>query len=64
MATTTTHQITCAGEDCLEWSVRTALDGTHRLWLAREHRAFLAAEGWADVEGRDYCPDHRPAATA
>ncbi|MFF5609300.1 hypothetical protein ACFY65_23415 [Streptomyces cellulosae] len=58
----TSHQITCAGEDCPEWSIRTAVHGTHPEWLAAEHRELLAAAGWVDVEGRDYCPDHAPAA--
>lgn len=53
---TVTHQITCAGEDCPEWSITSSMQPTSRQQLAVEHRAQLAAEGWSDVEGRDYCP--------
>ncbi len=24
------------------------------------HQADLQADGWTDLEGRDYCPDHKP----
>lgn len=27
---------------------------------AAKHASDLAVDGWADVEGRDYCPDHDP----
>lgn len=57
-----THQVTCAFDDCPEWSITAALQPTDRQQLAADHRIQLAADGWVDVEGRDYCPDHDPAA--
>lgn len=57
---TRTHQITCAHDDCLNWAVTAAFQPVHPLWLAAEHRARLAADGWTDFEGRDYCPEHTP----
>ncbi|MFF7184675.1 hypothetical protein ACFZAR_05450 [Streptomyces sp. NPDC008222] len=57
---TRTHQITCAHDDCPEWSITTTARRIHPAWLAAEHRARAAADGWTDVEGRDYCPDHTP----
>jgi hypothetical protein len=56
-----THQITCAHDDCPEWSIRAALQPTSPDQLAADHRTTLATEGWTDREGRDYCPDHTPA---
>jgi hypothetical protein len=58
------HQITCAHDDCGEWSVTAALQNDHPAQVAAEHRARLAADGWTDVEGRDYCPDHTPTGVA
>ncbi|HZF92040.1 hypothetical protein [Streptomyces sp.] len=55
-----THQVTCAGEDCPEWSITSSLQPITRQLLASAHRAQLAAEGWSDVEGRDYCPSCAP----
>jgi hypothetical protein len=56
-----THQITCAHDDCPEWSITAALQTASPQQTAATHRAQLATEGWADHEGRDYCPDHTPA---
>lgn len=55
------HQITCAHDDCGEWSITTALQPAQPQQLAASHRTQLAADGWTDLEGRDYCPDHSPA---
>jgi hypothetical protein len=52
------HTITCAHEDCEEWASLIHFQPTGD--LAAEHRADLATHGWADFEGRDYCPVHHP----
>ncbi|MFF0777053.1 hypothetical protein [Streptomyces sp. NPDC003720] len=57
-----THQITCAHDDCEAWSHTAAFQPADYDRLAADHRAQLAADGWTDVEGRDYCPTHPPAA--
>ena len=54
------HTIRCAHDDCLEVSTRVAFQPTPREKEAADHRRSLAADGWSDVEGRDYCPDHNP----
>lgn len=54
------HTIRCAHDDCPEVSTRAAFQPTPREELATDHRRALAEEGWSDVEGRDYCPDHDP----
>lgn len=54
----TSHTVRCAADLCDEYSVRVSFADTDREGLAREHRAVLVAEGWSDVEGREYCPDH------
>ena len=59
-----THQVICGHDDCPEWSIRAALQPTTPEQLAAEHRAQLATEGWADLEGRDYCPGHTPTGAA
>lgn len=56
------HTIRCAHDDCPEISTRVAFQPTPREKEAADHRRSLAADGWSDVEGRDYCPDHTPAA--
>jgi hypothetical protein len=55
------HQITCAHNDCGEWSITAALQTDNPEQVAAEHRAQLTADGWTDHEGRDYCPQHTPA---
>jgi len=55
------HTIRCAHDDCPEVSTRAAFNPTPREQLATDHRRSLAADGWSDIEGRDYCPDHSPA---
>ena len=59
-----THQITCAHDDCPEWHLTAALKPIHPQWLAAEHRDLAAADGWTDLEGRDYCPAHTPTGVA
>lgn len=54
------HTIHCAHDDCLEVSICAAFQPTPQEELAADHRRSLAGEGWSDVEGRDYCPDHDP----
>lgn len=54
------HTIHCAHDECPERSVRVAFKTASREEAAAAHRRALAAEGWSDVEGRDYCPDHIP----
>jgi hypothetical protein len=58
------HTIHCAHEDCPELSTAASFKQTPREEVAADHRRSLAAEGWSDVEGRDYCPDHNPQTTA
>jgi hypothetical protein len=55
-----THQITCAHDDCGEWSVTAVLQAASPAQIAARHRAQVAADGWTDLEGRDYCPNHTP----
>ncbi|MFI7890937.1 hypothetical protein ACIFUY_06690 [Streptomyces sp. CACIS-1.16CA] len=55
---TTTHQITCAADDCDAYSLTAFLQPITPAERAVRHRRQLAADGWSDVEGRDYCPDH------
>ena len=56
------HTIHCAHDDCPELSTRAAFKpAPPREQQAADHRKELAAHGWSDVEGRDYCPDHGPA---
>ncbi|MFI0236338.1 hypothetical protein [Streptomyces sp. NPDC016845] len=54
------HTIRCAHDDCDEYSLRAALQPTPREQEAADHRHSLTAEGWGDIEGRDYCPEHIP----
>ena len=54
------HTIRCAHDDCPEYSLRAACQPTTREKEAADHRRSLAGDGWSDVEGRDYCPDHAP----
>ncbi|MER6350592.1 hypothetical protein ABT186_01750 [Streptomyces sp. NPDC001634] len=58
------HSITCAYDDCPEWSTVASLKPATREQIAAEHRARLAVDGWTDFEGRDYCPDHTPTGVA
>lgn len=57
------HTIRCAHDDCPELSTIASLKSKPqpREQQAADHRRSLAADGWSDVEGRDYCPDHSPA---
>jgi hypothetical protein len=54
------HTIHCAHDDCDEYSCRAPFQPEPPDLQAIAHRAALAADGWSDIEGRDYCPDHRP----
>lgn len=55
-----THQIACAQDDCPEFSITGFYQPTTGPERAAKHRRTLAADGWGDVEGRDYCPEHAP----
>ncbi|MFF0138535.1 hypothetical protein ACFYRN_19095 [Streptomyces sp. NPDC005227] len=55
------HTIECAHDDCDESSLRASYKPTTREQEAAAHRRSLAGDGWGDIEGRDYCPDHTPA---
>lgn len=57
------HTIHCAHDDCDEYSCRAPFHPEPADLQAIAHRAALAADGWGDVEGRDYCPDHTPGRT-
>jgi hypothetical protein len=60
---TSTVQTTCDHDWCPEWVMTASpFTVTPRQHLAAQHYAELAADGWTDLEGRDYCPDHTPAA--
>lgn len=54
------HTICCAHNDCPEYSVHVTFQAASRDTEATDHRHSIAADGWSDVEGRDYCPDHNP----
>lgn len=56
---TVMHTIHCAGNLCGEYSVRADFQAKDREEAARNHRQDLIGEGWADIEGRDYCPEHK-----
>lgn len=58
------HTVRCAHDDCSELSTRVSFKPTPREEEAAAHRRALAADGWSDVEGRDYCPDHIPSSPA
>lgn len=63
----TTSQTTCDYEDsdskaCHAYAITAHYKKTTVDEQAAEHNRKLAADGWADVEGRDYCPDHKPSA--
>lgn len=49
-----TTQTTCDCEDC--WSFAVTAHVQRSADQADRHLMKLAAEGWTDVEGRDYCP--------
>jgi hypothetical protein len=55
------HTVRRAPAACPEASTRATFQPTPRKQVAADHRRSLAADGWSDVEGRDYCPDHKPA---
>jgi len=54
------HSVACAHDDCDEWSHMASFQPVQPEQLAARHRAGLADEGWTDLEGRDYCPQHTP----
>lgn len=54
------HTVRCAHDNCPEISTRVAFQPKPREQEAADHRRSLAVDGWSDVEGRDYCPDHSP----
>ncbi|MFJ6566259.1 hypothetical protein ACIQNU_02475 [Streptomyces sp. NPDC091292] len=58
----TTTQTTCDYEasDCTRCDTYmiTASQTLTAETRAARHREDLAADGWTDHEGRDYCPDH------
>lgn len=61
----TTSQTTCDHEDsdskaCHAYAITGHWKKTTPEKQAAAHARSLAADGWADVEGRDYCPDHDP----
>ncbi|MGW1468494.1 hypothetical protein ACWCPT_29630 [Streptomyces sp. NPDC002308] len=64
----TTSQTSCDYEDddykrCQESAVTGHVRQTTVADQAAAHDRSLAADGWGDVEGRDYCPDHNPTIT-
>lgn len=55
-----TAQTTCDGDDCPGFVITAFFDSVPPEERQTRHRRAVAAEGWADYEGRDYCPDHIP----
>lgn len=56
-----TAQTTCDGDDyCPEYVLSVFFEGITPEQREAKHRAVVTEEGWADIEGRDYCPDHSP----
>jgi hypothetical protein len=61
----TTSQTTCDHESAdAEQCTAYALTGHYQQSTvaeqAADHNSRLAADGWTDLEGRDYCPEHTP----
>lgn len=50
----------CAYDWCDEWSCRASYRPISAEQEATEHRASLVKDGWTDLEGRLYCPNHTP----
>lgn len=55
----TTTQTTCDCEDCPSYAITGHLRRTAD--QAAQHHQETAADGWSDVEARDYCPGCPPA---
>jgi hypothetical protein len=63
----TTRQTTCDYESqdykrCHSYAITGFPQQTTADEQTAKHHRSLAADGWTDVEGRDYCPDHNPQA--
>jgi hypothetical protein len=58
-----TDQTTCDGGDgfCPGFVITAGFDPLPAEARIARHRQIVEREGWADCEGRDYCPDHIPA---
>lgn len=56
----TTSQTTCDADDCTDYAITAFYRPSNPGDQSATHNAALAAEGWTDREGRDYCPDHTP----
>jgi hypothetical protein len=54
------QQTTCDDDFCPAYTITVFLQPATPEKRDAKHRRELAADGWADVEGRDYCPDHTP----
>ncbi|MFF9199995.1 hypothetical protein ACF09L_32790 [Streptomyces sp. NPDC014779] len=54
---TTSVQTTCDHDYCTAYAITVGISDTREERDAK-HRRALAEDGWTDVEGRDYCPDH------
>jgi hypothetical protein len=54
-----TVQTTCDHDDCTAYAITAGLSATREERDDR-HRRMLTADGWTDLDGRDYCPDHTP----
>ncbi|MFD5678576.1 hypothetical protein [Streptomyces sp. NPDC127040] len=53
----TTTQTTCDCEDCPSYAITGHMRRTTPTnQAAHHHHQAAAADGWSDVEGRDYCP--------
>jgi hypothetical protein len=55
-----TVQTSCDNEDCTAYMITAGLSAT-REERDVKHRRMLTADGWTDLEGRDYCPEHAAA---
>lgn len=52
------HTIRCSHDWCDEYSLHHSFRSVSRETEAADHRRSLVADGWKDIEGRDYCPEH------
>ncbi|MEU1088906.1 hypothetical protein ABZ401_19085 [Streptomyces sp. NPDC005892] len=61
----TTSQTTCDYESanadpCTTFALTGHYQRSTVAEQAADHNRRLAVDGWSDLEGRDYCPDHTP----
>lgn len=52
------HSVRCCYDECDWYSSQASFTASSKEEAATEHRASLVGEGWTDLEGRLYCPEH------